>query len=135
MVHPLLLKMLTEFSPILRYAFSHFRVGFWGKSYREILLENQHGEQKKRSSVGTSPENLGQKIGNFPKKVMDIRWSKHFRPFSHFDRSPPPLLSPLRAATDKNKTYFFTQSKFFFSFLPTSQLISKTKFFFYLFPT
>ncbi len=29
---------------------------------------------------------------------MDIRWSKHFRPFSHFDRVPP-LLLPLRAAT------------------------------------
>jgi hypothetical protein len=30
---PLILKIFTEFSPILRYAFSHFRVGFlpfWG---------------------------------------------------------------------------------------------------------
>jgi hypothetical protein len=43
---------------------------------------------KKRSSAGTSPENLAQKIENLSEKVMDIRWSKHFQPFSHFDRSP-----------------------------------------------
>jgi hypothetical protein len=61
-------------------------------------LKNQDEEQKNRSSVGTSPENFGQKIENFPKKVMDIRRSKHFRPFSHFDRCPPcfhPFAPPL----------------------------------------
>jgi hypothetical protein len=68
-VHPpLLLKILTEFSPILGYAFSHFGVGFlpfgiffrkWRGSFSPILgqklpenppenLKNQDGEQKKK---------------------------------------------------------------------------------------
>jgi hypothetical protein len=75
---PLLLKILTEFSPILGYAFSHFGVGFlpfWGflpkvekvifshfGSFSPILgqklpgkspenLKNQYGEQKKKKKV------------------------------------------------------------------------------------
>ncbi len=74
--HPLLLKILTEFSPILGYAFSRFGVFFrkWrrsfspilghfllflGKSYREILLKTRM-ESKKKKKVFTS-ENLGRR--------------------------------------------------------------------------
>jgi hypothetical protein len=67
--------------------FSYFGAKVTGKS--SWKTEKPAWRAKKRSSVGTSPENLGQKIENFPEKVMDIRWSKHFRPFFHFDRSPP----------------------------------------------
>jgi hypothetical protein len=57
------LKILTEFSPILGYAFSHFGVFFrkWTRLFSPIFgqklpgnppenVKNQDGEQKKRSS-------------------------------------------------------------------------------------
>jgi hypothetical protein len=68
---PLLLKILTEFSPILRYAFSRFGVCFqkWRRSFSPILGQKLPGNPpekpgwraKKRSSVGTSSENLGRR--------------------------------------------------------------------------
>ncbi len=68
--------------------FSYFGAKVTGKSSWKTRMKS-----KKRSSVGTSLENLGQKIENCPKRVMDIRWSKHFRPFSHFDLSPSPAFT------------------------------------------